>query len=187
MVDWDRWVTIVQLLSDKHLDIMGLQEVKPTFPNIGVGTTLTFPEWQIYYQPHPFRTINGVVVLIGNTVGHFVLKDSNQGASLLTNPEGALLGLTLQFPNKPRLRVLNYFNDSIWSSNPSQFWHNSVFNRQLHDPLHEMHPDGSVQEGHTFGCHCLDAIFVSPLCWGHVNPRTCHIVAMLTFDHKLSL
>ena len=46
-VDWDRWVTIVHLLSDMCLDLVRLREVKPTFPNIEAATTLTFPKWQI--------------------------------------------------------------------------------------------------------------------------------------------
>ena len=61
-------------------DTIGLQEVKPTFPNIEAATTLTFPEWQIYYHPHPSGTINGVAFLVRNTVDHFVLKDGNQRA-----------------------------------------------------------------------------------------------------------
>ena len=170
-VDWDRWVTIVQLLSDMRLDIVGLQEVKPTFPNIQAATTLTFPEWQIYYHPHPSGTINGVAFLVRNTMDHFVLKDGNQRASLFADPDGTFLGLTLQLPNKPRLRVLNYyglqtaatkkrqdafvethqydvlmgdFNDSIWSNTPSRFWHDDLLNRRIYDPLHELCPDGSV-------------------------------------------
>ena len=60
-----------------RLYIVGLQEVKPTFPNIEAATTLTFPEWQIYYHPHPSGTINGVAFLVRNSMDHFVLKDGN--------------------------------------------------------------------------------------------------------------
>ena len=213
-VDWDRWVTIVQLLSDMRLDIVGLQEVKPTFPNIEAATTLTFPEWQIYYHPHPSGTVNGVAFLVRNTMDHFVLKDGNQRASLFADPDGTFLGLTLQLPNKPRLRVLNYyglqtaatkkrqdafvethqydvlmgdFNDSIWTNTPSRFWHDDLLSRRLYDPLHELCSDGSVQAGHTRGCHRLDAILVSSRCWGNVSPMTYHTVAMPTSDHRLVL
>ena len=213
-VDWDRWVTIVQLLSDMRLHIVGLQEVKPTFPNIEAATTLTFPEWQIYCHPHPSGTINGVAFLVRNTMDHFVLKDGNQRASLFADPDGTFLGLTLQLPNKPRLRVLIYyalqtaaskkrqdafvethqydvlmgdFNHPIWSNTPSRFWPDDLLNRRLYDPLHELCPDGSVQAGHTRGCHRMDAILVSSRCWGNVSPMTYHTVAMPTSDHRLVL
>ena len=128
-----------------------------------------------------------------------MLKDGNQSASLFTEPDGTFLGLTLQFPNKPRLRLLNYyglqtaatkkrqdafvethqcailmnnFNDSIWSNTPSRFWRNDLLNPRLYDPLHELYPDSSVQTGHTRGCHCLDAILISSRCWGNVSPMT---------------
>ena len=71
-VHWNWRVTIVQLLSDMRLDIVGLQEVKPTFPNIEAATTLTFPEWQIYYHPHPSGTIQQVAFPVRNTVDRFV-------------------------------------------------------------------------------------------------------------------
>ena len=148
--------------------------VKPTFPKIEAATTLTFPEWRIYYHPHPSRTTNGVAFLVRNTVAHFVVKDGNQSASLFTDPDGTFLGLTLQFPNKARLRVLNYyglqtvatkkrqdafaethqwdilmgdFNDSIWSNTPSRFWHNHLLTRHLCDRLHERYRNGSIQAG----------------------------------------
>ena len=202
----------MQLLSDIHLDIVGLQEVKPTFANIEATTALTFPEWQIYYHPHPSGKANKVAFLVRNTVDHFVLRGGNQVPSLIKDIEGTFLDLTLQFPNKPRLRILNYyglrtpdtkkrqdafiephtydilmgdFNDSIWSNTPAQ--RNDLLKRWLFDPMHEMHPDGSVQEGHTRGCHRLDAILVSSRCWVHVNPMTYHTVAMPTSDHKLVL
>ena len=85
----------LQLLSDMRLDIVGLQEVKLTFPNIEAATALTFLEWQIYYHPHPSGTIAGVAFLVRNTVDHFVLKDGNQRASLFVDPDGSFLGLTL--------------------------------------------------------------------------------------------
>ena len=213
-VDRDRWVTIVQLLCNMRLDVVGRQEVKPTFPNIGAATTLGFPDWHIYYHPQPSGTINGVAFLVCNTMDHFVLKDGNQRASLFANPDGTFLGLPLQLPNKPRLRVLNYyglqtaatkkrqdafiethqynvlmgdFNDSIWNTTLSRFWHNDLLNRHLYDPLHELYPDGSVQAGHTRGCHRLDAILVSSRYWGNVSPMTYHTVAMPTSDHRLVL
>ena len=161
----------MQLLSDMCPDVMGLQEFKPTFPNMEATTILTFSEWHIFCHPHPTRTINGAAFLVRNTVDHFVLKDGNQSASLCTHPDGTLLDLTLYFPNKLRLRVLNYygleiaatkkrqhafvethkcdilmsdFNDSIWSSTPSWIWHIDLLNRHLYDPFHELYPDGSV-------------------------------------------
>ena len=150
--------------------------------------------------------------LVRNTMDHFVLKYGNQRASLFAHPDGPFLGLTLQLPNKLRLRILNYyglpiaatkkwqdafvetqqydviiddFNDSIWSNTPSRVWHNNLLNRRLYDPLQELYPDGSVQAGHTRGCHRLDAILVSSRCCGNVSPMTYHIVAMPTSDHRL--
>ena len=50
-VDWDRLMTIVRLLNVMRLDFVALKEAKPTFHNITSATTLTFPEWQMYYTP----------------------------------------------------------------------------------------------------------------------------------------
>ena len=135
-------------------------------------------------------------------------------ASLFADPDGTLLGLTLQFPNKPRLWILNYyglqtaatkkrqdafvethqwdvlmgdFNDSIWSNTPSRFWHDDLLNRRPYDLLHKLYPDGSVQAGHTRVCHRRHAILVSSRCWGNVSPMTCHTVAMPTSNHRLVL
>ena len=79
------------------------------------------------------------------------------------------------------------FNDSICSNTPSQFWHNDLVNRLMYDPLHELYLDGSVQAGHTRGCHRLDAILVPSRCWGHVSPMTYHTVTIPTSDHRLVL
>ena len=165
-------------------------------------------------SPTPVGTINGVAFLVRNTADHFVLKDGNQRAALFADLDGTFLGLTLQLPNKPRLRILNYyglqtaatrkrqdafvethqcdilmgdFNDSIWSNTPSRPWHNDLVNRRLYDALHELYTDGSVQAGHTRGCHRLDAILVYLWCLGNVSPMAYHIVAMLTSDHRLVL
>ena len=58
-----RWVTIVQVMNDM-LDVVLLQEVDPIFPNITPATTLTFSEWQIYYNPHLDGNVNGVAILV---------------------------------------------------------------------------------------------------------------------------
>ena len=54
-------------------------------------------KWQIYYHPHPSET-NGVAFLVRNTMDHFVLKDSNQRASLLQTQMGLFSDLLCSFP-----------------------------------------------------------------------------------------
>ena len=67
-------MTIVQLLNDTQLDIVALQEVKATFPNMASLTTPTFPKWQMYYNPHPDGNVNGVALVVENTLDPFVKR-----------------------------------------------------------------------------------------------------------------
>ena len=46
-LDWDRWVTMLQLMSNVHLGIVRLREIKCVLPNIEAETRLTFTEWHM--------------------------------------------------------------------------------------------------------------------------------------------
>ena len=107
MVDWDRWVTIVQPSSNMCLDIVGLKEVNPIFPNIQVATTLTFPKCYIYNHPHPSGAINGVAFLVCNTTDHFVLKDGSQSALLFTD------AIATRWASLCRCPTSRYYGSSI--------------------------------------------------------------------------
>ena len=106
--DWDTWMTIVQLLSNMKLDFVALQEVKPTFPNITCATTLAFPEWEMYCNPHTGGMINGVTFLVRQIVGTVVHKDATKRPLLYTVTQHTL-GFTIGFPNCKPVRVLNYY------------------------------------------------------------------------------
>ena len=116
-------------------------------------------------------------------------------------------------PNKPLLRVLNYYglrsaltktrqdalgqthkcniligdtNDSIPCNTPSQLWHRALLNRCIYNPLHELYPDGSMQTGNT-GLpprRCYSRLFA--VLWA-CEARTYHTIAMPTSYHRLVL
>ena len=71
---------VLGLLAPVHrcgrsqLDIVALHKVKPTLPNMAFPTTLTFPEWQMYYNPHPDSNVNGVALVVKNTLDPFVKR-----------------------------------------------------------------------------------------------------------------
>ena len=75
-------MTIVRLLNDMRLDIVVPQEVNPTFSNITSATTLVFPQWQIYYNPHPDGNVNGVAILVRNTVDPFMKRGADKTPNL---------------------------------------------------------------------------------------------------------
>ena len=186
-VDWDRWMMIVQLLNDMQLDVAALQEVKRTFCNITSATTLTFPELQMYYNPHPDGNVNGVPILVRNTLDPFVKRRPNKTSALFQDPQGTMLGIIVHLPNRKPLQILNYYGlhspngkhwqdmyvgsydydvqpgaDTIWSHHPTWCWHGKLHTRGLYDPHHELNPEASAHDAHTRGRHRLDAILLSP-------------------------
>ena len=106
-VDWDRWMTIVQLLDDMQLDIVVPQEVNPTFPNITSATPLTFAEWQTYYNPHPNGDVNGVAILVKNTLDSVVKRGLDKAPELFRDTQCTMPGITVNVPDRKPLRVLN--------------------------------------------------------------------------------
>ena len=71
-VDLERLVTIVQLLSDRRLDIVRLQEVKPTFPNIAAATALTFPGISSITHTRPGRGQEKAGKSVSSCAMHFL-------------------------------------------------------------------------------------------------------------------
>ena len=45
----------------------------------------------------------------------------------------------------------------VTRGHPNRFRHSDLLNCWLYNPLHELHPDGPLQPGHTMGTHHLDA------------------------------
>ena len=80
------------ILGDMWLDIVALQDVKPTFPSITSATTLMFPEWQMYYNPHPDGNVNGVAILVRNTVDPMVKRCPDRTPDLFQDTQGTMLG-----------------------------------------------------------------------------------------------
>ena len=97
------------MLTDMKLDVVAMQEVKPTFPSITAATTLAFPERQMYSNQHPSGTVNGVAFLVRKTLDPYVQKSANPDSVLYMDPQATMLGLMFHLPNQKPLRVLNYY------------------------------------------------------------------------------
>ena len=189
-----------------QLDIVALQEVKPTFPNITSATTLTFPEWQMYCNPHPNGNVNGVAIVVRNTLDPFVKQGPDKALELFQDTQVTMLAITMHLPKNLSAYstvmvswrwqdkqvaphdydiLLGDYHDTIWSHHPTQFWHEKLHTRNLYDPQHELNLDAPTQDAHTRGHHRLDAILLSPGSWGSLNPMTYHGVLMPTSDQRL--
>ena len=94
---------MVQLVNNLQLSIVALQEVNLTFPNITSATTPTFREWQMYYNLHPNGNVNGLAILVKNTLDPFVKRGPHKARELFWDTQGTMLGISVHLPDRKPL------------------------------------------------------------------------------------